>query len=48
MDNQPNFNNKINRREFVNYTGSLMAMGMAGLSLDADRKRNISDREIVL
>jgi len=32
MDNQSNFNKKINRREFVNYTGSLLALGVTGLS----------------
>ena len=32
MSNQPNRNKKINRREFVNYTGTLVALGMAGLA----------------
>ena len=32
MCNQPNRNKKINRREFVNYTGPLVALGMAGLA----------------
>ena len=32
MNNQQDRNKKINRREFVNYTGTLMALGMAGLT----------------
>jgi hypothetical protein len=32
MSNQENNTNKIDRREFVNYTGKLLALGMAGLT----------------
>lgn len=35
MSNQQDRNKKINRREFVNYTGTLMALGMIGLTSDA-------------
>ena len=30
MDNQPNSSKKINRREFVNHTGKILALGMVG------------------
>jgi len=32
MSNQENNSNKIDRREFVNYTGKLLALGVAGLT----------------
>jgi len=36
MSNQQDKNKKINRREFVNYTGTLMALGMAGFTSDSN------------
>ena len=35
MGNQQDRNEIINRREFVNYTGTLIALGMAGLTYDS-------------
>ena len=35
MSNHPGKNKKINRREFINYTATLMAFGMAGLTSDS-------------
>jgi hypothetical protein len=32
MSNQQNSNKKINRREFVNYSGKFLALGMVGLT----------------
>ena len=41
MSNQENNSNKIDRREFVNYTGKILALGMAGLTpLDFAGKTN--------
>src|SRR5690349_15081517 len=37
-------NKKINRREFVNYTGTLMALGMTGLTSDIKYFEN-SDKQ---
>jgi L-alanine-DL-glutamate epimerase-like enolase superfamily enzyme len=36
MSNEQDKSKKINRREFVNYTGTLMALGMAGLTSDSN------------
>lgn len=36
MNNEQDKSKKINRREFVNYTGTLMALGMAGLTSDSN------------
>ncbi|MDH4093087.1 MAG: L-alanine-DL-glutamate epimerase, partial [Cyclobacteriaceae bacterium] len=38
MITDENDSEKINRREFVNRTASLMALGMAGLSSNANAK----------
>jgi L-alanine-DL-glutamate epimerase-like enolase superfamily enzyme len=42
MINQPNRNKKINRREFVNYTGTLMALSVVGLTSGSKYLANTS------
>lgn len=44
MSNQKHSNKKINRREFVNYTGTLMALGMTGLAYDSKFFENTSNQ----
>ena len=40
MRNRQDKNKKINRREFVNYTGTLMALGMVGSISNANYFEN--------
>jgi L-alanine-DL-glutamate epimerase-like enolase superfamily enzyme len=40
MDHQENLNKKINRREFVHYTGASMALGFAGFTTDSGNLKN--------
>lgn len=43
MSHLENYDEKINRRQFVNRTGSIMGLSMAGFQLNADAKQSVRE-----